>query len=148
MDWKYPNLNKAQDNIQSIILTLMGSDGSEQCDEIIDPNCGGTGLDWNLCTKHPEAHFVFFAMTHWAHFLNKLQSTLTISTTSITSLTHDIVTQFYTAQSDPTKLIVPVSIVSGIAGALSAAFPPAAVVAGAGALANGILTQAALDRAK
>ena len=145
-NWKYPDSSTAQTDIQSVILKMMGNDGSEKCDEITVSVCSGTGLDWNKCNDHPEATFVWFATTHWAQFLSKMQSTLTISTTAIEGFTSDIVKKFYTPQDDPSKLIVPISIVSGIAAAISAVFPPAAVAAGAGSIANGILTQAGLDK--
>ena len=146
-DFKYPDIYAPRDaSIQTVILKFMGSDGSEQCDEIIDPNCSGTGLDWNLCKSHPEAHFIWFAITHFAHFLNKLQSTLTISSTSVGLLTHDLVTKFFTPQADPERIIVPVSIINGITGAISSAWAPAGVAAGVGTIVNGILTQAGLDK--
>ena len=44
------------------------------------------------------------------------------------------------------QLIMPVGILSGIAAAISAAWPPAAVAAGAGSIVNGILTQAGLNK--
>ena len=146
MDWNY-NGHQYTD-IQSIVLNLMGHDGSEKCDEIIDPVCTGTGLDYSLCKQHPEAHFVWFAITHWAHFLNKLQTTLTISALSVGTLTHDLVTKFYTPETNPTSLIMPVSIAAGFAAMLSAAYPPAAIAAGVGGMVNGILTQSGLSAPK
>ena len=86
------------------------------------------------------------ATTHWAQFLSKMQFSLTISHSAVEGLTSNIVKKFYTPQDNPQKLIVPVSIVSGIAGAISGVNPPAAVAAGAGSVANGILTQAGLDK--
>ena len=124
----------------------MGNDGGEKCDEISDPGCTGTGLDFNLCKTHPKAHFTWFAITHFARFLNKLQDTFTATTVSIGLSTSDLVKKFYVPREDPSKLILPISIGAGLAAALSAAWPPAAVVAGAGSIINGALTQAGLDK--
>lgn len=143
MDWDY--LDVKADDIQTVVLTEAGNEGAEKCDEILDPNCSGTGLDINLCRKYPEAHFVWFAITHWAAFMNKLHGTFDDSTISLSALTSSLVKQFYTPQSDPSQLIMPVSILSGLAAALSAAYPPAAVAAGAGSIVNGVLTQAGLN---
>lgn len=142
---------KAQDgtqykNIQSIILFLMGADGSDQCDEITDPNCSGQGLNWEKCKSHPEAHFLWFANTHWAHYLNKLQSSLTISDLS-TSL-HKMTTQFFTPQKDPQQLLVPFSIVGGIAGAIGTVWAPGGIISGVASIASGFVIQAGLDRAE
>lgn len=71
-----------------------------------------------------------------------------MSTLSVGTLTHDLVTKFYTPQTNPTNLIMPVSIASGFAAMLSAAFPLAAIPAGVGAMVNGILTQSGLNAPK
>ena len=57
--WTYPG-ETHQPDIQSLILNLMGNDGSEKCDEITVVVCSGTGLNWNKCKDHPEATFVWF----------------------------------------------------------------------------------------
>lgn len=43
---------------------------------------------------------------------------------------------------------MPISVVAGLAGILSGAWPAAALPAGAGAIINGALTQTGLDKAK
>ncbi|KAG8532949.1 uncharacterized protein KY384_002827 [Bacidia gigantensis] len=146
-DWHY-DAAKTQPvgDYQSLILHLMGNDGGEKCDEISDPGCSGTGLDYNLCKEHPKAHFAWFAMTHFARFLGKLQSTFTTSTVAAGLQTSDLVSQFYVAREDLSDLVFPISFLSGIAAAISAAYPPAAVVAGAGSIINGALTEAGLTR--
>ena len=59
-----------------------------------------------------------------------------------------MVTNFFTPQSEPSELIMPVSVVAGIAGVLSGAWPAFALPAGAGAIINGALTQAGMDKAE
>ena len=54
----------------------------------------------------------------------------------------------YQALQKPTTLIEPISISAGIAAAISVFFPPAAIIAGMGAMANGMLTQAGLNTPK
>lgn len=133
-------------DIQQIIIKLMGDDGVQSCDEITDPICEATGRSWPLCNQHPEAHFVFIALTNWANFLNKLHQTLLDSTVSLTALTGTLREQFYTPAEDPSRLLVPIGIVSGIAGAISGFYGPVAIVAGAGSIINAIITQAGLDQ--
>ena len=61
---------------------------------------------------------------------------------------NDKIGEFFTARLNPTSLILPISIVGGIAAAISSFFPPAAVVAGAAAISNGILTEKGLQTIK
>lgn len=146
MNW---DLNGIQaTDIQSVVLYEASKEGLSKCDEITDPNCGGNGWDYSLCQKSPEAHFVWFAITNWANYFNKLYNAFSSSTISLSGLTSTLVTQFYTPQTPPTNLILPVSIISGLAAGISAAWPPAALVAGAGGIINGALTQAGLNAPK
>lgn len=146
MNW---NLNGIQaTDIQSVVLYEASKEGLSKCNEISLPNCGGNGWDYGLCQKSPEAHFVWFAITNWANYFSKLHNAFTDSRVSLVAKTSNLVKEFYTPQTNPTNLILPVSIVSGFAAAISAAWPPAAVVAGAGGIINGALTQAGLNRAK
>ena len=133
---------------QTFILRHAGNEGIEKCDEISNLGCTGTGMDFNLCKQYPEAHFVWFGITHFARFLNKLQYTFLSSTVSTGLSTSALVNQFYTPRESPSNLIMPVSIASGFAAAISAIYPPAAVAAGAGSIANGVLTQAGLEATK
>ena len=143
-NWNYHGIQAT--DIQTVVLYEASKEGVSKCDEITDPNCSGTGWDYNLCTQSPQAHFVWFAITNWANYFNKLYEAFASSTISLTSLTSDLVSQFYTPQEDPSNLILPVSVVSGLAAALSVAWPPAAIAAGAGSVINGALTQAGLDK--
>ena len=144
MNWNLYGIQAT--DIQTVVLYEASKDGVAKCNEITNPSCSATGTDWNLCNKSPQAHFVWFAITNWANYFNKLYEAFSSSTISLTSLTSTLVKQFYTPQQDPTNLILPVSIVSGLAAALSSVWPPAAVAAGAGGIINGALTQAGLNK--
>ncbi|KAL8826888.1 MAG: hypothetical protein Q9191_003523 [Dirinaria sp. TL-2023a] len=130
------SLNYTANDVQTVVPTKAGNEGAEKCDEILDPNCSGTGLDINLCRQYPEAHFLWFAISHWAHFMNKLHGTFDDSTISLKSLTSTLVKQFFIPQSDPSQLIMAVGILSGIAAAISPAWPSAAVAAASGTFAS------------
>ncbi|KAG8529114.1 uncharacterized protein KY384_005749 [Bacidia gigantensis] len=132
------------DNIQQIILHFAGNEGAEQCDEISSPVCQGTGLDFNLCMQHPEAHFVFFAITHFANWLHKLQNTFTYSTVAAGLSTATLVKQFFTPQVDPSTLVLPVAIINGLFGALSLGIPAATLGSSAATIVSGVLTQKGL----
>ena len=103
-------------------------------------------MDPNLCRQNPQAHFAWFGIVHYARYLNKLQYGFLTGTASTGLQTSALVKEFYVSRQDPSELILPVSIISGAAAALSAVFPPAAVVAGAGSVINGALTQAGLNK--
>ena len=124
----------------------MGNEGVEKCAELSGIQCSGDSVDYNLCLAHPKAHFVWFAVTHFAQFLSKLEHAFTTGTISVGFAKSDLVKKFYVSRKEPSELIFPVSIFNGIAAALSAAFPPAAVAAGGGTIIAGALTQAALDK--
>lgn len=64
--------------MQEIFLREAGNEGVGKCDEVTNPGCVDTGADWNLCKEHPKAHFVWFAMVHFASYLNKLHGAYNI----------------------------------------------------------------------
>ena len=132
-------------SFQSVILHLAGNEGTEQCDEISSQVCTGAGLEYSLCTAHPEAHFVWFAITHFANWLHKLQQTFTYSTISVGLSTATLVKQFFTPREDPAKLILPVAIINGLATSLSLVVKPASFGSAAATIVGGVLTQAGLD---
>lgn len=137
-------------NIQDVILEAAGPEGVNECELILMPVCSTSGLDRNLCLKYPSVHFIWIALTNWANFLSDLHNAFTDSTISIDTLTSTLVTDFFTPQQPPTKLIVPISIINGFFGILSVLpkFGPAGAVSGVATIANGILTQAGLDAPK
>lgn len=135
-------------DIQSLVLFVAGKEGLSKCDEITAPNCDGNGWDYSLCQMNPESHFVWAAITNWANYFNKLYNAFSSSTISLSGVTSTLVKQFYTPNVPPTNVLLPVGIVSGLAGAISVAFPPAGLVAGAGSIISGALTQAGLDAPK
>ena len=119
MNWDLNEIKAS--NIQIMIPIEVGNEGAKTYDKILDPNCFGIDLDINFYRQHSEAHFVWFAITHWAHFMNKLHDTFDDSTISLMSLIRILVKQFFTPQSDLSQLIMRVGILSGIAGVISAA---------------------------
>jgi hypothetical protein len=147
--WPYSLAGKPRGSapdIQSLMLAHAGNEGAEKCGSINVPKCSGTGYSYDLCKQQPEAHFVLWAIDNWANYLSAVQAEFNGATISLTALTSTLVKQFYTPQTDPTKLLVPVGIVSGIASGLSGFFGPAALIAGAGSIVSSILLQASLDK--
>ena len=131
---------------QSMILHVMGNEGTEKCDEPSNPGCTGVGLEYRLCTSHPRAHFLWFAITHLARFLGKMSDTFVDSTVHVGLSTSALVHQFYVPREDPSRLIQPLGIAGGIAAALTLKVPQAAIGAGVGAIAAAALTGAALTK--
>ncbi|KAL8989841.1 MAG: hypothetical protein Q9169_008270 [Polycauliona sp. 2 TL-2023] len=144
--WKSLDGSYTYRNIQDLILELAGKQGVGQCDEITNPNCGATGLDYSLCKQHPSVTFMWIALTNWANFLNKVYESFQSSTLSITALTSDLVEQFFTPQRDPRNLLIPVGIVNGLAGILAVAWGPIGIIGGIGAIFAAFITQAGFDR--
>ncbi|KAL8744904.1 MAG: hypothetical protein Q9190_002909 [Brigantiaea leucoxantha] len=144
LEWKYTFEGETIPDIQSLILQEAG-EGKSKCDKIQEDSCSTDGYDRQQCLDHPELHFVWAGVVNFAHFLYDLYQGFLASTVSIS--TGDFVQHFYHPQQDPTQLIVPISILSGIAGALSGTWPIFAIPAGAGAVINGALTQSGLDQA-
>ncbi|KAL8671136.1 MAG: hypothetical protein Q9168_004351, partial [Polycauliona sp. 1 TL-2023] len=145
-NWKSLDGSSTYRNIQDLVLELAGKEGVGECKEISNPNCGASGLDYGLCKQHPSVHFMYIALTNWANFLNKVYESFQSSTLSITALTSSLVNQFYTPQTDPKGLLVPIGIVNGLAGIISVAWGPIGLLGGIGAIAAAFITQAGLDR--
>ena len=148
MDWQQEYLDPPirYPNIQDANLDWMGNDGVSTCHFIGDDACSPNGRDFNKCEENPEAHFLYIAFNNWNQYLQSIVDSFDVSTTSLTALTSTLRDQFFTPRGDPTELLVPVGVVSGIAGAISGFYGPVALVAGAGAIASAIIIQAGLDQ--
>ena len=117
-EWKYDGLTFT--DVQQIIIHEMDNDSVGKCEEIESPGCVDTGYDWDLCNKTPEAHFVFFAMVHWANYLNALMEVLQNAEIYLQGNSYNLVGQFFTPGEDLTDLIVAINVIAGVAGVLAA----------------------------
>ncbi|KAG8527283.1 uncharacterized protein KY384_008027 [Bacidia gigantensis] len=133
-------------NIQDLMLHVAGNEGAGICGPISVPNCGSTGYSHDLCLKYPEAHFAIWTINNFANWLSIVQHRLTDSAVSVGFSTNDFVKAFFTPTQNPSQLIVPVSIIGGIAAIVSSVTPVGAVIAGIAGIVNGILTQEGLNR--
>ena len=133
-------------NIQSLARHLVDNEGTDPCSDIDGADCVGDKLHFDKCQRNPRAGFFYFAMAHWGQWLQLLHNKLTGDAVEIGFKTSTLVSEFFTPEQDPTTLLIPVSVINGIAGGISGFFGPAAVVAGAGTIATGFLTQAGLDK--
>ena len=133
-------------NIQDLVIHQASNDGLTACTALSNTQCVVQGEDFHLCQKSPEAHFVFQALVNWANYLETLHNTLNDDATSLTPSTSALVKQFFTTQPSLNNLLVPVGIVSGIAGGISGFLGPVAVIAGAGAITNALIVNAGLNR--
>lgn len=143
--WKFEDGTPIKD-IQSLALHLAGNEGGNECGWITGPGCDGIGYDYNLCRQYPEGHFVLFSIDNWANLLGNVHVQLSDTTISLSSLTSDLVKQFFTPQVDPGNLILPVSIFSGAATLLGQLWAPASIISGVGTIVSGALTQAGLNQ--
>lgn len=133
-------------SIQDINLRWMDYDGISTCHFVGDAGCSPNGRDFPKCTENPEAHFLYFAFFNWNQYLQSIIDSFDVSTTSLTALTSTLRLEFFVPRADPTRLLVPVNIVGGIAGAIAGFYGPVAIVAGAGSIASAFIIQAQLDR--
>ena len=102
-------------NIQYLMLKEAGNEGAAVCGPISVPNCGCTGYSHDLCLKYPEAHFAICTINNFANWLSIVQHRLTDAAVSVGFSTNDFVKAFFTPTQNPSQLIVPVSIIGGIA---------------------------------
>ena len=145
MDWKIPAAAPPT-TIQQVVLNEAGKDGLTTCKELINPLCGNDGFDRDLCLKYPEAHFVWASMTNWANWLHGLSTAWGNCASAVGPALAAIRRDFYTPSTNLNKFLVPVGVISGIAGAISGFLGPVALVAGAGSVASAFITQAGLDQ--
>ena len=140
--WKFidgPRLGQPFADIQEAALYWAHTKNDECGPD--DENCVNTP---DSCMQYPEATFFWYAIGYFSDYIALMMDHLDHCSLLGVEFAQTQVGQFYTKPPVPQQGILPISVYSGLAAAISSFFPPAAVMAGAASILTGILVQQGL----